>query len=407
MDLQFWSLHKDKDKKAKKTEAKDTPLSLRIATYTMSAFFTLHFVLPLYVNSNFLDSIVSETTTSLIYVIAAILAIATMSISADMLPKLGNFWSMLIFLVLEMAAVAILAIPTAPVALLIGAFIAHWILTAVIRFNIDVFLEHFSTDAETGNIRGSVIALNHVSYIIGPLLAGFILSDDAFWQMYLVSAVLVIPPLVILIKKFRNFTDPIYENASLFKSVQKVWQDVNVRFALGAMFVLRLFFAWMIVYTPIYLHKYIGLSFSEIGIIFSIMLVPFVLFGQPLGRIADEWLGEKELLIGGFIITAIFTASLSLVTAPSILIWGALLFGTRTGATMIQVMSEGYFFKHVESADIHAISVLRMIRPAAYTIAPILASLMLLVAPFSSIFLGIAGCLILGALISLPIVDTR
>ncbi|MEX2368922.1 MAG: MFS transporter [Candidatus Paceibacterota bacterium] len=405
MDLQFWSLHKDK--RSEKSEVKETPLSLRISTYMMSAFFTLHFVLPLYVNSNFLDSIVSETTTSLIYIVAAILAIATMSVSADMLPKLGNFWSMLIFLVLELAAVAILAIPTAPVALLIGAFIAHWILTAIIRFNIDVFLEHFSTDAETGNIRGSVIALNHVSYIIGPLLAGFILSGDTFWQMYLVSAVLVVPPLVILIKKFRNFADPVYENASLFKSVQKVWQDVNVRFALGAMFVLRLFFAWMIVYTPIYLHKYIGLSFSEIGIIFSIMLVPFVLFGQPLGRIADKWLGEKELLIGGFIITAIFTASLSLVTAPSILIWGALLFGTRTGATMIQVMSEGYFFKHVESADIHAISVLRMIRPAAYTIAPILASLMLLFAPFSGIFLGISVALILGALISLPIVDTR
>lgn len=404
MDLQFWSLHKNR---TKEDGDDNTPLSLRVATYTMSAFFTLHFVLPLYVNSNFLDSIVSETTTSLIYTVAAILAIATMSVSADMLPKFGNFWSMLIFLVIEMAAVAILAIPTAPVALLIGAFIVHWILTAVIRFNIDVFLEEFSTDNETGNIRGSVIALNHVSYILGPLVAGFILSDNAFWQMYLVSAILVLPPLVILIKKFRGFVDPVYENATLWGSLKKVWQDVNVRFALGAMFVLRLFFAWMIVYTPIYLHKYIGLSFSEIGIIFSIMLVPFVLFGRPLGKIADKWLGEKELLIGGFVVTAIFTASLSMVTAPSILIWGALLFGTRTGATMIQVMSEGYFFKHVESADIHAISVLRMIRPAAYTVAPLLASLMLIVAPFSWIFLGIAAVLFLGAFISLPIVDTR
>jgi len=403
MDLRFWSLHKNK----KETETEDSPFALRAATYTMSAFFTLHFVLPLYVNSNFLNSLVSETTTSLVYTIAAVLAIVTMTISADILPKLGNYWSMLILLVTEMAAVAILAIPTAPVALLLGAFIMHWILTAVIRFNIDVFLEEFSDDATTGDTRGTVVALNHISYILGPIIAGFILGENSFWQMYLVSAILVLPPLIILIKKFRGFVDPIYENATLLVSLKKVWQDVNIRFVLGAMFVLRLFFAWMIVYTPIYLHKYIGLSFSEIGIIFSIMLIPFVLFGKKLGDIADQWLGEKELLIGGFIISAIFTAALSIVTSGSILIWGALLFGTRIGATMIQVMSEGYFFKHIESADIHAISVLRMIRPAAYTIAPLLASVMLVVAPFSGIFIGIAAVLLVGAVISLPIVDTR
>lgn len=397
MNISFWS----SDNQA------DSQVAQRAAAYLMYVFFTLHFVLPLYINSSFLDSLVSETITSFVYAIAAVLAILTMSATARALPRLGNYQSSLVLLLIEMVAVSILAIPTAPTWILLAAFITHWVLTAVIKFNFDVFLEKFSDDRTTGEIRGTLIMLNHIAYIAGPLIAGFVIGEDAFWQMYLVSAVLVLPSLAILVKKFRNFADPIYASTNFLQSLKRVWKDVNVRFILAAMFVLRLFFAWMVVYTPIYLNKYIGLSFSSIGIIFSIMLLPFVLFARPLGEVADKYLGEKELLIGGFLLTAAFTASLSFVTTSTILVWGALLFGTRTGATMVQVMSEGYFFKHVESYDTDAISVLRMVRPTAYIVGPLLASIMLVFAPFEYIFVGVATVLVCGALISLPVVDTK
>jgi MFS family permease len=397
MNLSFW----------KKTKDKSSTAALRTAVYIMYVFFTLHFVLPLYINSNFLTSLVSESTTSLVYVAAALLAIASMSAAARALPKFGNYHTILGALLIELVAVSILAIQSAPIWILLAAFMLHWVMTAVIIFNLDVFLEEFSDDKKTGEIRGTLTALNHVAYIIGPVIAGFIIGDGAFWQMYLVSAVLVLPCLIILLKKFRHFSDPVYTSGRLLESLRHVWQDVNVRFILGAMFVLRLFFAWMVVYTPIYLHQHIGLPFSDIGIIFSIMLLPFVLFGRPLGELADRYLGEKELLIAGFIITAVFTASLSLITTSAVIVWGALLFGTRIGATMVQVMSEGYFFKHVESHDSDAISVLRMIRPVAYIAGPLLASIMLALFPFSYIFIAIAIVLLSGVFISLPIVDTR
>lgn len=397
MNISFWPSRNEKK----------TQPSLRVATYVMYVFFTFHFVLPLYINSSFLDSLVSETITSFVYAIAAVLAIMTMSATARALPRIGNFQLSLGLLLVEIVAVSVLAIPTAPTWVLLAAFICHWILTAVIKFNFDVFLEKYSDDKTTGEIRGTLIMLNHIAYIAGPLIAGFILGEDAFWQMYLASAVLVLPVIIILLYKFKDFADPVYNSATFIDSLKHAWKDINIRFILGAMFIMRLFFAWMVVYTPIYLHKYIGLPFSSIGIIFSIMLVPFVLFARPLGEIADRYLGEKELLIAGFLITAAFTASLSFVTTSAILVWGALLFGTRTGATMVQVMTEGYFFKHVESCDADAISVLRMIRPTAYIVGPLVASIMLIAAPFEYIFVGVAAVLISGALIALPIVDTK
>lgn len=387
--------------------AVDSSSSLRTVVYIMYFFFTLHFVLPLYINSNFLNTLISETSTSLIFAIAAALAIFSMSAVARMLPKFGNYRTTIGLLVLEIIAVGILAIQHAPLWILLSAFIMHWVLTAVIRFNLDVFLEKFSDDEKTGEIRGTLITLNYVAFILGPLIAGFVIGEDAFWQIYLVSGVLILPLLTILFNKFKHFADPGYATATLRESLRKVWDDINVRFILGAMLILQLFFAMMVVYTPIYLHQYVGLSFSTIGIIFSIMLVPFVLLGRPLGEIADRYLGEKELLIAGFIITALFTGSLSFVTSSAIWVWGALLFGTRIGATMIQVMSEGYFFKHVESYDTDSISILRMIRPMAYIIGPVLASVMLLFAPLQYIFIGMAGVLLIGILVTLPIVDTR
>jgi MFS family permease len=396
-----------KHKGSKETEDKsDSKEELRFVVYIMYFFFTLHYVFPLYINSNFLDTLLSDTSTSIAFAIAAALAIMTMSAVARMLPKFGNYQTTLALVIAEIIAVSILAVQSAPVWILITAFMAHWILTAVIRFNLDVFLEKFSDNSKTGEIRGTLITLTYIAFLIGPLIAGFAVGNDAFWQIYLISAVVALPLLTILLKKFKDFPDANYAKTTLMKSLRKVWKDINVRFILGAMLILYMFYAMMVVYTPIYLHQFIGLPFSSIGIIFSIMLIPFVLLGRPLGEIADRYLGEKELLIAGFIIAAGFTASLAFVTSTEIWVWAALLFGTRIGATMIEVMADGYFFKQVKSFDTDELSVLRMIRPLAYITAPVLATAVLLLAPFEFIFVGAAGLLLLGAVITIPIEDT-
>lgn len=387
-------------------EENSSPEHLRVVVYIMYFFFTLHYVFPLYINSNFLNTILSDTFTSIAFAAAAALAILTMSAVARALPKFGNYYTTLALIIAEIIAVGILAFQNAPIWILIAAFMAHWILTAVIRFNLDVFLEKFSDDSKTGEIRGTLITLTYIAFLLGPFIAGFAVGDDAYWQIYLISAVVILPLLTILLRKFKDFPDANYAKTTLLKSLKHVWRDINVRFILGCMLILQMFYAMMVVYTPIYLHQFIELPFSSIGIIFSIMLIPFVLLGRPLGEVADHYLGEKELLIAGFIIAAGFTLSLAFVTSTSLWVWAALLFGTRIGATMIEVMSDGYFFKQVESFDTDELSILRMIRPVAYIAAPLLASLVLLFAPFQFIFIGAAGLLFLGAIIALPIVDT-
>lgn len=378
----------------------------RVATYLTYFFFTLHAVIPLYINSNFLTSITTERINSLTFTVAAVITIAAIAASSRAIRSFGNYRTVLTLMLIDIVALVILSAGSA-IVLLLFAFITHWIMTAGIRFHLDIFLEENSEQAKTDQIRGTLSALNHVAYLFGPLIAGFLLGENTFWLMYLASAVLAVPAVVLLVREFRDFNDPAYHYHNIRDSLKTAWADYNVRWVLICMFVLRLFFAWMVVYTPLYLKQYVGLPFDQIGIIFSIMLLPYVLFGRWLGEIADQWLGEKELLIAGFVIAAGFTASLAFVNSTAVIVWGLLLFGTRVGATMVQVMSDGFFFKHIGTADANELSLRRMIKPAAYIIAPALATVMVAVGPFSSIFLWVAGVMIFGAFAATPIADTR
>ncbi len=372
----------------------------------MYIFFTFHYVLPLFINSNFLTELTSENTTSLIYAAAAVIAILAITTAAKSLMQLGDYQVTLWLVIAEIIAVILLAMPI-PLWATLAAFLTHWVLTSVIRFNFDVFLEHYSDDATTGATRGAYLMVSHIAFVLAPLLAGFVLGDDIFWRVYALSAVFGLPVLYMLINHFRHFPDPEYNYTTAWNSLKHVWQNINVRYVLTSIFVLKLFYAWMVVYTPIYLHQYVGLPFDSIGIILSLMLLPFVLFAEPLGYIADNYLGEKELLFVGFLVAAGFTAALTFVESQSVLVWGGLLFGTRLGATAIDVMGNSYLFKQIEARNVGTISILRMIKPVAYIIGPLLAGAFLFFIPFQYIFVAIAGVLALGSLTALPLVDTR
>ena len=115
----------------------------------------------------------------------------------------------------------------------------------------------------------------------------------------------------------------------------------------------------MTIYTPMYLHKHLGFAWKELGIMFSIMLVPFLLLEAPLGRIADKVLGEKEFLVTGFAIIAIATAVISFMTVSVFFLFALILFTTRVGAAMVEIMTETYFFKKIRAEDAQIIGLMR------------------------------------------------
>lgn len=146
----------------------------------------------------------------------------------------------------------------------------------------------------------------------------------------------------------------------------------------------------MVVYTPIYLHEHIGLGWDKLGVIFTFMLLPFVLFSIPIGKLIDRYHVHKRMLLNiGFVIMGVSTILISQLDTKSVVFWAIILFMTRVGAAIVETTSEIYFFTHVREEDAYLLSIFRDMTPVAYIVAPLIGSLFILFFPFQYLFIGL------------------
>lgn len=363
--------------------------------------------IPTYVSSSFLSTLASEKLVGLFYTIASLATIALLVGIPLILRKIGNYKTSLLFFIFNILSLLTLAFCSN--SLLVGlTFITHLILTTLLAFNLDVFLENSSEDESTGYIRGSYLTLVNIAWLISPLVTGFVLTNGDYWKIFTISAVVSLLVVFLLSQNFRKFKDPVYEKTKFWETLKIIGRRKNVFRIFFSQLFLRFFYSWMVIYMPIYLHEHIGFDWSVIGIIFTVMLLPFVLMELPLGKLADNKIGEKEILNIGFIITAIATGTITFITSTNPIVWALILFMTRVGASMIEISSESYFFKKIKSDDTNILSVFRMSRPIAYTFGPLLASLLLFFVEFKFLFIILGFIVLIGGLsFGLRIKDTK
>ncbi|TSC67929.1 MAG: Uncharacterized protein G01um101472_261 [Parcubacteria group bacterium Gr01-1014_72] len=376
------------------------------AIYTAGFLFAVHSALPAYVNATFLSSITTERAVGIIFTVGSVLTILAFLNLAPLLNRFGNAPLLATLAALECLLFAGIAFSRSPF-ITIALFTASIIVANIIGFNFDVLLENHSENKTTGTVRGTFLSSINAAWLFSPLAAGFLLGEDSYRLLYLIAAVVLIPVIAITLGAFRNERDPRYRERPLPQIVGNIPKHPNTYKILMSNFILQLFFAWMVIYSPLYLHNHIGFSWQEIGVMFTIMLIPFVVLEAPLGRLADRRLGEKELLSAGFIIAALGTAALAFVTVKSAALFTALLFLTRVGASMIEIMNETYFFKKNDSRDADILRLFRMTRPAAYALAPLIATLLLPVVEFRFTFLALGLLTLSGLYYSTTLKDTR
>ena len=378
-------------------------LIIYIATF-LAAF---HVFMMTYINSSYLSQFISEKGVGLLFAIGSLASIAALIVTPIILRVFGNYVTIIALTILEMLVLLGMAF-IKEASIVIPLFIAHWVIFQMMFINMDVFFESSQKqESDTGSKRGILLTIINSALIISILVVGFILEDSQFWRVYLTSVGILIPFLILVLIKFRKFKDPIYETPQIFNTIKKVRKSKPIKNIFISQFFLKFFYSWMVVYMPIYLHDHIGFDWPTISIIFTIMLLPFILFEIPAGRIADKWCGEKELLSAGFIVTALFTMVIPFILIPSFIIWTAILFMTRVGASVVEISTESYFFKHVEGNDADIISFFRMARPLAYIAGPIVAMIALNFLPFQYIFLVLGIIMFFGLKYSLALKDTR
>lgn len=381
-------------------------LKNRSIIFLIGFLFSIPLALTSYINSSFLERYLTDSEVSILYTISSVVTILGLLVMPKVLTQLGNRITSFCLAVSSLISLLMLAFID-NVFFVVTAFIVYFSSLNFLIATLDIFVEDFSKNDSIGKLRGMYLTILNLAWVISQAISGSIITKSSFAGIYLFSTFFMAIVSLIFVYSLKDFKDPVYKKVPILKTIQYFKKNKNILKIYLANFILKFFFVWMVIYTPIYLNRNMGFDWNKIGLIFTIMLLPFLILTYPLGKLSDK-IGEKKMLLIGFAISAFATLLIPFIKEPIFFMWAGILFATRVGAAIIEIMSESYFFKIVKEEDADVISFFRNTNSLSYIIAPLVALPILFFVPyFQYIFFILSTILLTGLYITLRIKDVK
>ncbi len=394
----------------KPTETTQPPHKIKFwFVYLIAVIFNFHTLVVSYTSPTYLGEFIDVRHIGLIYSIGSIGSLLIFIFLPSLLKRFGNFLVTIGLMIISMGTLALMGIGLSAPLVILG-LILFLIINPLIYLNIDIFTETLigKNEGATGHVRGLTLSLMSLAALCAPLTISYMVGEgDNLAQLYFIAIGVGVVFSLIVIAAFRGFVDPLYHKIKLKPLIRQCWENKAIKLVLATHFLLQIFFTWTVVYFPLYLASVIGLPWSSIGAIIAAGLLAYVLFEYPIGILADNYFGEKEMMAIGFLILAITVSSISFMTTAVLIPWMILMFCSRIGASLVEVTTESYFFKKVSGQDANLMSVFRLTRPLAVLAGSLLGSLCLAIMPFHLAFIVLGFVMVIGIFLTLGIEDTR
>ncbi len=377
------------------------------SVFLIGFLLTVALALTGYLDSSFLGTFVEINKIGILFSLGSIASMAFLAFLPKLLSRMGisGVFQLTTFLYL----LSILGMVNTARPIIFQILFIIYVASGIgIYFSVDILLEHFAKSRGEGKVRGLYLSIYNLAYLLGPLLAGFILKSNSFELVYLLAGLFIILMLGIYMSKLRGIKfEHRHIGISFIKNTNRLFKNKDLRNIAISSFSLSFFFSLMAIYMPIYLNQFIGFDWREIGFIFSMMHIPYIAFEPLIGRIADQFYCERELVSVGLIIMGIFTITLGFMVSHELIIWILALALTRSGAAFVQVGSESYFFKKIKPDDADMIALYRNTSPLAYILGPVVATTILSFTNYQNLFI-ILGLIMISVLyFSLQIRDIK
>lgn len=273
---------------------------------------------------------------------------------------------------------------------LTGSFVLMLYIVAgnLAAVSLDVMLESFSLDRMSGRIRGLYLAIINAGFILGPYYSMKVYEDYGYGAVF--KAMLAADLLIFFVSYLglRGVNKTIPHCGTTLNILRSVLARKDILRIYYISFVLDFFYAGMVMYTLLYMRD-VGFSGHEISQIFTIMLLPFVILQYPIGYIADKS-NEKKLIMISLIIISYSTATIYFLDQKSYILWALVLFFTRVGAAMLEILRDSYFYKRIDGDDVGIIDFFRTTRSFGHIIFSICALILLSFFSIKSVFVLLA-----------------
>lgn len=345
-----------------------------------------------YINSSFLENYVRFEYVGLFFVASNIVTFFGMLYFPYLIKKFNNLLSSKLMMLINIIATGFLIFLNSPF-WIFCFFVLMWVSANLLWINMDIFVESFTNNVNTGRVRAIFFTTMNLGWIVSPIIATNLVLDGNNYRFVYLTSVVFLMTFYLLINKYKkilNRIDIIYQKMRVAQVIKIFWHNKNLRGLYFSSFFLNLFFGLLVVYMPIYLHNEFGFSWPSLGAMFSIMLIPFILIEIPAGYLADRYWGEIEMMNAGFIILILSLLAFYLIDIPSFALWAMVLFFSRVGAALIEAMRESRFFKIVDVEHVSHINFLRTSYPLGYLVAAGLGTIIVSFYAINFIFLFLA-----------------
>lgn len=379
--------------------------------YLIAVVFNFHSTLVSYTTPTYLSNFIDQAHVGLLYSFSAVGSLILFIFLPNILRIFGNVTTTIVLMLSSIIALVLVG-GAFNIPFLIIGFILFQMINPLIYLNIDIFSETLigHNESGTGTKRGLILSLMSLVSVLAPITISYVVGNEStnLDKLYYIAIGIGAVYIFIIISLFRRFFDAVYERTRIIPLLKKCFEIKPIRVVLVAHFILQVFFTWTVIYIPLYLAKIINLPWSQIGSIIAVGAVAYVVCEYPIGIIADKYIGEKEMMALGFFILSLAVATIAFMpVTASISAWMGLMFFSRTGASLVEVTTESYFFKNVTGEDANLISIFRLTRPLSVLFGSLLGTICLIYLPFNLAFVVLAFVMAIGIFVTLAIDDTK
>jgi len=360
----------------------------------------------IYTLSSYFADIVGEQLVGAVYFVIFVIHLGLLLSLDAFVRQIGRVRYLVFCLGLSLLAIGILPSVSPGVA---GLFfgILYLAFSTTVWVALDILLENYSKDNLSGRIRGFYLMVMNVGFLLAPYLSTQILSLYGYPAIFIIVFIGYIVALLLSVLLFRFERQAIHhQQMYFFQTLREVLHQSSLKHIFVVSFALEFFYSIMIIYMALHLQN-IGFSWNEIGLIFTIMLLPFVFLQYPVGVLADKRFGEKEMLALSFLLTIAAMVGVILYSGKSLFAWAGILFVSRIGAAAIEVLRDSYFYKQIDGDDTQIIAFFRMARPAANMIGAVISVGLLAFFGLPSVFYAVVIVLFFALFHIFELTDTE
>ena len=329
-----------------------------------------------YITSSYFKQVMNTDNVGIFYVISFLIILVSLFYLNKLIEGFGRARTLMTLITMQIGVLFVLQFLDITIEGTI-LLMLYTILFGVISVVFDIVLEAYSTNGKTGRTRGLFLSVYNFGFLIGPLVSVYILQHYGFIGIFFSTMILYIIMFFVIFMALNDIKGHIKkQNLSFAQIIIKFKSNINLAKIYWIAFVLRFFYAVMTIYMPLYLRD-IGFSWGDIGLIFAVMLVPFIFVEYPAGVLADRKYGEKEMLFIGSVMIICSTIVMYFIDNQQLWVWMSILFVSRIGAALLEAMQDSYFYKQIDENDVALINFFRSTRSVGYVVSALLVGITL------------------------------